>query len=72
MNQVLELVFELADGKSLTLSVPSPKAGLTAAEVNSAMQAIVAANAFSREGAVIAARKSARIVEREVTEFDMN
>ncbi|WP_413367499.1 DUF2922 domain-containing protein [Lysinibacillus sp. 3P01SB] len=72
MNEVLELVFELADGKSLTLSVPSPKAGVTAAEVNAAMQVVVAANVFSREGAGIVAKKSARIVEREVTEFEMN
>ena len=72
MSQVLELAFELADGKSLTLSVPSPKAGVTADEVNSAMQAIITANVFSREGAAITAKKFARIVEREVTEFDMN
>lgn len=72
MNQVLELVFELADGKSLTLSVPNPKAGVTAEEVNAAMQTILTANIFSREGAGMIAKKSARIVERDVTEFSMN
>jgi hypothetical protein len=72
MNEVLELVFELADGKTLTLSVPNPKNGLTAVEINTAMQTIVTANIFAREGAGIAAKKSARIVEREVTEFEIN
>ena len=71
MTQVLELVFELTDGKSLTLSVPNPKAGITENEVNTAMQTIMSSNVFVREGATIAAKKGARIVEREVTEFEV-
>ena len=71
MTQVLELVFELTDGKSLTLSVPNPKTDITDNEVNAAMQTIVAANVFVREGETIAAKKGARIVEREVTEFEI-
>ncbi|MGM9951206.1 MAG: DUF2922 domain-containing protein [Lysinibacillus sp.] len=72
MTQLLELVFELANGKSLTLSIPNPKANLTDNEINAAMQTIVTSNVFVREGAAITAKKGARIVERGVTEFKIN
>ncbi|MFF5994582.1 DUF2922 domain-containing protein [Lysinibacillus sp. KU-BSD001] len=72
MTQVLELIFELADGKALTISVQNPKSSLTDVEVNHAMQSIISSNVFVRDGQAIRAKKSARIVERAVTEFDMN
>ena len=72
MTQVLELIFELADGKSLTLSVGSPKPNVTEAEINQAMQAIITSDSFVRNGQAIVAKKSARIVERNVTDFTMN
>ena len=72
MTQVLELTFELADGKSLTLSVANPKVNVTEAEINQAMETIIASGAFTRDGQAIVAKKLARIVERNVTEFALN
>ena len=72
MTQVLELIFELADGKTLTLSVGSPKPNVTEAEINQAMQTIITSDSFVRDGQAIVAKKSARIVERNVTDFTMN
>lgn len=69
MTKTLELVFELTNGKTLTLSVASPKDNLTQGTINSAMDAIVSADVFSREGQTIVAKKSARIVERAVTDI---
>ena len=72
MTQVLEMIFGLADGKSLTLSVASPKLNVTETEIDQAMQTIITSGAFVRDGQAIVAKKTARIVERNVTEFVVN
>jgi len=71
MNRVLELKFQLENDGQLTLSVPNPKENLTAADVSQAMQTIVDANIFEREGNSIVGKLSARIVDREVHELNI-
>lgn len=71
MNRVLELKFQLENDGQLTLSVPNPKENLTAADVSQAMQTIVDANIFEREGNSIVGKLSARIVDREVHEINI-
>ena len=44
-NQVLEMIFYTNDGNKVTVSVPF-KAGLTGAEVNTAMTEIIGADIF--------------------------
>lgn len=71
MNRILELKFTLSDEKTMTLTIPNPKADLTDQQIASAMQSIVAGNVFDRNGAYVVGIHSARIVDREVIEFNV-
>lgn len=70
MTQTLEMIFVNAAGSKVTLQLPDPKDGLTAAEVQSAMQQIVQKNVFATTGGNFTGIAGARIVNREVV--DMN
>lgn len=72
MTQVLQMTLTNAAGKKMIFNVANPKAGLTEAEVNAAMQTIVDEGIFSYEGLLFDVKKSAKIVERNVTEFELN
>jgi hypothetical protein len=69
MAKVLEMLFDTAQGKKYTISVDEPRADLTDAEVDTGMQALLASNAFSVDGANLVSAYQARIVERTVTEL---
>ena len=72
MAQVLEMQFETADGQSLTISVDAPKANLSTAQVYGAMDTIIKQDVFHKDGMSITSIKGARIVERNVTNFDLS
>lgn len=66
----LELKFRTADGKSKNLSLRNPAEDLTSAEIQPAMEAIVALDVFSIEGInPYSGVDSARYVERIITEI---
>lgn len=69
MAKTLQLTFLTAGDKKVTLSVDEPKADLTKEEVQVAMDDLIAAGVFEVEDAPFAAKVSARIIEREVTEL---
>ena len=46
----LGLVFKNAVGKKVTLNIEEPKAGVTKAEIDAAMQVVVTNNIFSTSG----------------------
>ncbi|MCL6560285.1 MAG: DUF2922 domain-containing protein [Firmicutes bacterium] len=69
MAKSLEMVFQNAAGKNARISVADPKDNLTAAEVQAAMDAILAKNIFNTTGGDIVKAVSANIVSREVTEL---
>lgn len=71
MSQTLQLVFEMPEKKSMTLSIASPKLDLTAEQISTAMQTIIDQNVFMKDGETIVAKKSARIVDRVVTNFEI-
>ena len=71
MERVLELKFTLSNEKTMTLTIPNPKDNLTDEQITAAMQAIVTANVFDREGSYIVGIHSARIVDRDVIEFNV-
>lgn len=60
----LEMRFRNASGSATIIRVPDPKAGLMAAEVEAAMNTIIAKNIFASSGGDLVAIDSARIVER--------
>ena len=46
----LDLVFRNAAGKKVTLNIEEPKAGVTKAEIDAAMQVVVENNIFNTSG----------------------
>ena len=64
----LDLVFRNAAGKKVTLNIEEPKAGVTKAEIDAAMQVVVENNVFNTSGGDIteAVEGCLRTVTRDV------
>lgn len=71
MAKTLELIFETAAGKAITLSVDDPRENLTTPELLAGMQTIIAQNIFEVEGSPFVLAKGARIIERNVAEYKL-
>jgi len=71
MAQVLQLTFANIAGSTMTININDPKPNLTEAEVNAAMQIIIDQAVFSKDGFLFNVKKSARIVERNVTAIEL-
>lgn len=72
MAQVLQLTFANGLDKTMTLNIAEPKANLSEVEIKAAMQVIIDQGIFARDGSVFNIKKSARIVERHVTSFELS
>jgi len=72
MAQVLQLTFANIARNTMTININDPKPNLTEAEVNAAMQTIIDQAVFSKDGFLFNVKKSARIVERNVTAIEVN
>lgn len=68
----LELIFENEIGKNVTISLDNPKENLDANTVISAMDEIIAQNVFTSNGGDLVHKKGARVVERNVTEIEID
>ncbi|MFJ8512262.1 DUF2922 domain-containing protein [Lysinibacillus xylanilyticus] len=71
MTQILELQFETAAGKMTTVAIDAPKPKVTAEEIRQVMQIIIAKNVFDGQASALVAMSGARIVDRQVTEFEL-
>ncbi|WP_285397670.1 DUF2922 domain-containing protein [Lysinibacillus sp. fls2-241-R2A-57] len=71
MTQVLELQFETAAGKTATIVIDAPKPTVTAEEIQKVMQTIITKNVFGGQAGALVAMSGARIVDRQVTEFEL-
>ncbi|MBG9588031.1 MULTISPECIES: DUF2922 domain-containing protein [Bacillales] len=71
MAKSLEMTFETEMGKQTKLSVDSPKEPIDPAAVKAVMEQIIAANAFDGNGGDLVAAKGARLVERNVTDYEL-
>ncbi|MDW7673441.1 MAG: DUF2922 domain-containing protein [Bacillota bacterium] len=67
----LELLFVNNLGRRVTIALPEPREDLTAIEIEDAMNTIIAQNVFDSPGGDLVAIQGARVVVREVNEFDM-
>ncbi len=67
MAKILQLNFETANGKKMTLTVDEPKVDITAAEVELAMTAIISTGTFVIEDLPLSKALSARVIDRTVT-----
>lgn len=71
MSKRLELIFENEMGGNVTLSLDNPVYPANPVVISSAMDSIVAQNAFISAGGEIVAKKAARIVDRTVEEIQI-
>ena len=69
MKSVLKMVLTLSDGKSVTYSLADPKEGLTNAEVQEALQEMIAKNAVVVGKATAIAVKDAYIQDTDRREL---
>ncbi|WP_066190686.1 DUF2922 domain-containing protein [Gracilibacillus timonensis] len=67
----LELKFENEEGKTTTISLDQPVEPVDESVVSAAMDTIIAENAIFSSGGDLIAKKSARVVERNVEEIDI-
>lgn len=71
MAKTLELQFTTSTGETTSISIDSPKEPIDTTVVKLAMQQIVASDAFySAKGQLVSA-KVARIIERNVTPYEL-
>ncbi|MRG86027.1 DUF2922 domain-containing protein [Salinibacillus xinjiangensis] len=71
MAKTLELKFTNQENKTVTYSFDNPVEPADPAVINAAMDEIIAQNAFASSGGDLVGKKSARIVERNVTEIEL-
>lgn len=71
MAKALELEFTTELGKSARISIDNPKEPIDEEVVKLSMAQIIAADVFSTSSGKLAAVKSARVVERNVTDYEL-
>ncbi|MBU8878722.1 DUF2922 domain-containing protein [Bacillus sp. FJAT-29790] len=71
MAKSLELTFLTETGKLSQLSIENPKEPINPTAVKQAMEEIVAANVFQTNNGSFAAAKGARVIDRNVTEYEL-
>ena len=67
----IELFFENADGRTVKHSLDNPIEPVDAEAVNTAMDEIIAQNAFETSGGHLVAKKSARVVEQIIEDIEI-
>lgn len=71
MAKSLEMNFLTDTGKVSKLSIDNPKEPIDPAAIKQAMGQIVTANVFQNSNGSLTAVKSARVIERNVTEYEI-
>lgn len=71
MAKTLELTFETSNGKSSKISLESPIEPVNSEQVLTVMQSIIAANALTSTNGELVAVKGIRLVERNVTDYEL-
>ncbi|WP_026583612.1 DUF2922 domain-containing protein [Bacillus sp. J33] len=71
MAKTLELTFLSTMGKPSKLTIDNPVEPINPAAVKAAMDQIIAANAFDGNGGDFVQAKEARLLERNVTEYEL-
>lgn len=62
-QKVVRLVFSVADGGTLTMTLPSPKTDLTPEQVEQIMDLLIEKNIFDLTGGDLVAKRDAKIIE---------
>lgn len=69
MARRLVMTFRNAAGKTITLSLADPRADVTALEVTTAMDAIIAGNVFTSSGGDLVSKDRAAIIDTTENEL---
>jgi hypothetical protein len=69
VTQSLRMTFLSQGNRSVTLSLDNPRGDLTAAEVQAAMDLIIARNIFTSTGGDLVSKVSARVIDTTTTEL---
>ncbi|MCF6409228.1 DUF2922 domain-containing protein [Pseudalkalibacillus salsuginis] len=72
MAKQIELLFENEEGKTVRISLDEPVEPVDTVALETAMDQILAENAFVSSGGDLVAKKGARIVERNVTDIPLS
>jgi hypothetical protein len=62
-KKVLRMTFNNTKGSAVTITLPQPKAGLIAAEIETVMDQIIAKNIFITSGGELISKRDARIID---------
>ena len=62
-KKVIRLTFGAQDGASMSITLDNPRIGLTKAEIEGAMDAVISANIFAAAGGDLLAKKDAKIID---------
>lgn len=71
MAKVLELLFVNQEGKTAKISIDNPKEPIDLVQVKAAMSAIISANVFTTNGGGFVSSKGARLVEQNISEYEV-
>lgn len=71
MAKILELLFVTQEGKMAKISIDNPKEPVDLLKVKEAMTQIISANVFTTKTGSFVSAKGARLVERNVSEYDV-
>jgi hypothetical protein len=71
MSKTLELEFVTEFGKSARLSVENPKEPIDGSVVKAAMEEMIASGVFTSTNGNFASVKGARVIDRNVTEYEI-
>lgn len=71
MAKTLELLFGTEFGKTARLAVENPKEPVDAAAVKLSMEQIVAADVFTSSSGKYVSAKGARVIDRNVTDYEI-
>lgn len=71
IEKKLLMTFMTESGRKVSLFVTDPREDLSESEIKTAMDLIVEKNIFAPNGEDIISAKEAKIVQTEVTEFDL-
>lgn len=69
LTKRLEMIFQNASGKNVTVAVAEPKDAITDAEVKTAMQGVLSGNYFQTAGGDLVAIVGARITSRDSSDL---
>ncbi|MEW6425459.1 MAG: DUF2922 domain-containing protein [Bacillota bacterium] len=68
-TQTLRMVFRNEEGRNFTISLDNPRDNVTPAEIEAAMDQVIARNVFLSAGGALVAKQDVKIVDRTTNDL---